>query len=57
VRVYGLPTQGRGRPGEPGVVRRVLVRAREEAIFVGLWVMVLSTVNAAAMLAAAIAHH
>lgn len=45
--------------GEPGEVpvRRVGRRLREEAIFIGLWVCVLSTVNAAAMWAAAVVHH
>jgi hypothetical protein len=39
------------------VVRRALVRAREEAIFVGLWFGVLSTVNALALWAAAVVGH
>jgi hypothetical protein len=48
----------RARPdGGPDVVRRALVRAREEAIWVGLWVMVGCAAVGFSQLAAAIVHH
>lgn len=38
-------------------MRRLAVWVREEAIYVGLWVMVFATASGLSLLAAAIVHH